>query len=183
MLVWKIQNKRLHFQLDLKSLQRRTILRSVRNQPCWVNSCLWGLIWVLNWSIAITNCLILPNVGFKKRFSHFYLCQGGHVMLRSVCLFVCLFVTRITQSLVKDLNENIYQRVWAWASLEVINNWSQVNTWIWEFLYRCDEKRQNWTFCKYTWNRNTVRPRCEVLRKTSLDPRMQSCLLDISSWM
>lgn len=43
-------------------------------------------------------------------------------MLRSVRLFVCLFITRITQSLVKDLNENIYQRVWAWASLEVINN-------------------------------------------------------------
>lgn len=64
-------------------------------------------------------------------------------MLRSVHLFVCLFINRITQSLVKDLNENIYQRVWAWASLKVINNCSQVKTWMWEFLYRCDETREN----------------------------------------
>lgn len=32
-------------------------------------------------------------------------------MLRSVHLFVSLFINRITQSLVKDLNENIYQSV------------------------------------------------------------------------
>lgn len=122
-----------------------------------------------------------PTASFYQMLA--FCCQGGHVMLRSVHLFVSLFINRITQSLVKDLNENIYQRVWAWASLKVINNWSQVKTWMWEFLYRCDETRENWTFCKYTSNRNTVRPRCEVLRKTSLDPWMQSWLLDISSWM
>lgn len=51
-------------------------------------------------------------------------------------LSLCLFITRITQSLVKDLHENIYQNGRTWASLEMINNWSQVETLIQDFFFK-----------------------------------------------